>query len=536
MHCFWKKLNLFLEKFLESNIKKHILTSGGMMNTFRDNRVIFVGLKYSRSCIFFLVVFIFSVVFQNKALAQYEELPDRFESQVASSSDAWLDVYAFQPRKHYSGFKFYIPPGTISINFFFTSRSVAMQGSRIYLSSRIGGMPTATRAQFENSEDSLPNVHAIDRAALVSDLEPSVGYMAKRTQSSGDRVWIVSDVNRDGVLPDSYKNDGQWVYVNLLDKNGNNSVQILSVSGRIKVNPEIYNAWWESREFSSPEPDEPTFDFSISPSSEPHADLGESYTADVSFSHFDEAKDISISGGGGEYRIDGGSYTSESGTVQPEQRVTIRLMSSSDYSKTVRTTLTIGGIAKSYQVTTKPDPDNVVQTIYFNPPHEAGQPKNTWVESSEIEVVADASISVSGSGEYKINDASYTSEPGIVKIGDKVRVGLKSSTQDYTSVRTTLYIGSASGVFTVTTRPASSSGGGSGGGGIFPDICALWPSLPQCNGNVPGEPEPEPAPEPEKEVHMPIRQDGFNIREISSQGRNWPESLETILEFPDSWL
>lgn len=508
------------------------------MDTIREDRI-YKEFKYCWFCILFFVVFILSVVFPCKAMAQYEELPDRFESQVASSPNDWLDIYAFQPKKHYSGFKFYIPPGTTSINFFFTSTSIASRGSRIYLSSRIGGMPTATRAQFENLEDSLPNVSSIDSAALVRDLEPPMGYMAKRTQSSGDRVWIVGDVNSEGVLPDSYKESGQWIYVKLLDKNGNNSVRILSVSGRIKVNPEIYNTWRESREFSSPDPSEPAFDFSLSPSIETNAELGQSYTADVSFSSFDEAKDISISGDGGEYRINAGDYTNESGRVQPEQRVRVRLTSSSGYSQTVRTTLTIGSITKSYQVTTKPDPDNVVQIIYFNPPHEAGQPKNTWVESSEIEVVADASISIDGGGEYKINGSSYTSGTGTVKMGDRVRVRLKSSGQDHESLRTTLYIGSTSGVFTVTTRPAASGGGGDTGGGrgIFPDVCDVWPSLPQCNGEAPSEPDEsdDGSKEPAREVQVPTHLRDFIIQNISSQGRDWIESLEMIIELPENW-
>ena len=99
------------------------------------------------------------------------------------------------------------------------------------------------------------------------------------------------------------------------------------------------------------------------------------------------------------------------------------------------------------------NPYNVVQDIDFYPNHLAGVNINTWVESNEIGVVVDAPIGISAGGEYKINNASWTSENGEVKIGDKVRIRLKSSTHPYTSVRTTLYIGSSSGIFIVTTAP-----------------------------------------------------------------------------------
>jgi len=61
---------------------------------------------------------------------------------------------------------------------------------------------------------------------------------------------------------------------------------------------------------------------------------------------------ISITGGGGQYRIDGGPYTAAAGTVNPGQTVQVRLTSSGAYSTTVITTLTVGGIAASFSVTT----------------------------------------------------------------------------------------------------------------------------------------------------------------------------------------
>ncbi|MDD3302292.1 MAG: S-layer homology domain-containing protein [Candidatus Gracilibacteria bacterium] len=61
---------------------------------------------------------------------------------------------------------------------------------------------------------------------------------------------------------------------------------------------------------------------------------------------------------GGEYKIGTGSYTSSAGTVANGQTVTVRLTSSSSYSTLNTTTLTIGGVSSSFNVTTKSAPSS----------------------------------------------------------------------------------------------------------------------------------------------------------------------------------
>ncbi|WP_033092557.1 hypothetical protein [Colwellia psychrerythraea] len=59
---------------------------------------------------------------------------------------------------------------------------------------------------------------------------------------------------------------------------------------------------------------------------------------------------ISISGG--EYAIDGGDFSTASGTVTDQQSVTVRVQSSASYSTSSEVILTIGGISESFSVTT----------------------------------------------------------------------------------------------------------------------------------------------------------------------------------------
>lgn len=85
---------------------------------------------------------------------------------------------------------------------------------------------------------------------------------------------------------------------------------------------------------------------------------------------------------------------------------------------------------------------------------------STFVESNSVEIKginAATNISISG-GEYKINDASYTSSAGTVTSGQTITIKLTSSGTYATSVNATLTVGSVTGTFTATTidEPAQS--------------------------------------------------------------------------------
>ena len=68
--------------------------------------------------------------------------------------------------------------------------------------------------------------------------------------------------------------------------------------------------------------------------------------------------DISITGG--EFSIDGGSYGSTPSTVDKDQTVRVRQVSSSSYSTTTNATLTIGGVSDTFSVTTMAMPQYTI--------------------------------------------------------------------------------------------------------------------------------------------------------------------------------
>jgi hypothetical protein len=74
----------------------------------------------------------------------------------------------------------------------------------------------------------------------------------------------------------------------------------------------------------------------------------------ITVSGINAAAPISVSGG--TYAINGGSYTSASGTVNNGDTVTVQLTSSGNNATTTNATLTIGGVSGTFSVTTQAAP------------------------------------------------------------------------------------------------------------------------------------------------------------------------------------
>ena len=85
------------------------------------------------------------------------------------------------------------------------------------------------------------------------------------------------------------------------------------------------------------------------------AALNTAYTDSITVGGINAAAPISISGGGGTYSINGGSYRSSAGTVNNGDTVTVKLTSSGSHSIQTSATLTIGGVSDIFTVTTQSD-------------------------------------------------------------------------------------------------------------------------------------------------------------------------------------
>jgi hypothetical protein len=157
-----------------------------------------------------------------------------------------------------------------------------------------------------------------------------------------------------------------------------------------------------------------------------------------------------ISIAGGEYRLNGGAWTSAAGSVVNGDVVQVRLQSSALGLTEETAELTVGTLTVPFSVTTQaadtsPDPINFAAQIDV--------PLSTLVESNVVTITgidAPTPISVTD-GEYSINAGPWTSAAGTVVANDEVQVRQTSAATSDTTTNTFLEVGDQNATFSVTT-------------------------------------------------------------------------------------
>jgi uncharacterized protein with beta-barrel porin domain/predicted thioesterase len=183
----------------------------------------------------------------------------------------------------------------------------------------------------------------------------------------------------------------------------------------------------------------------------------------ITITGIDTSSPISILNG--EYSINGGAFTSASGTLPfaasaPAPTVQVRHTSAAALGANTVTTLTIGGVSGTFtstttSVDTTPDP--------FSFTTQTGVALATSVVSNTITITGintDVPISVVN-GEYSINNSPFTSTPSNLLLspggGPQIRVRHSSAATPGTNTVTTLTIGGVNGTFTSTTVGADTT-------------------------------------------------------------------------------
>lgn len=164
----------------------------------------------------------------------------------------------------------------------------------------------------------------------------------------------------------------------------------------------------------------------------------------------------SISVTGGEYRIEGGAYTTAPGIVSSGQSVQVRHVSANTFGTTTTTALTIGGVIGTFSSTTinadaTPDPFTLID--------QTGLATNTVAVSQAVTINGinvPTPIAVTG-GEYSINGGAFTAVPGNISNGNAVRVRITSASAANATTQATLTIGGISDTFSVTTGSGDST-------------------------------------------------------------------------------
>lgn len=133
--------------------------------------------------------------------------------------------------------------------------------------------------------------------------------------------------------------------------------------------------------------------FGFSPESD--ADFETLYTSNnVKVSEINDAAPVTISGG--EYAVNGGTYTTAPGTVVDGDTVSVRLTSAASGGTTTNATLNIGGVDAVYTVTTVQDLVSPVVELYF--PTQLG-----ITDKATLRVRGVASDDLSGVSYVKVN-------------------------------------------------------------------------------------------------------------------------------------
>ncbi len=119
---------------------------------------------------------------------------------------------------------------------------------------------------------------------------------------------------------------------------------------------------------------------------------------------------------GGQYSINGGVYTSATGTINNGDRVSVQLTSSGSYATTTNATLTIGGVSGAFSVTTT----EILFSGFFSPVDnlpivnsaKAGQAIPVkWRLTDANGVAISDPTSFRDLGSYMINCGSLTGDP-----------------------------------------------------------------------------------------------------------------------------
>ena len=179
----------------------------------------------------------------------------------------------------------------------------------------------------------------------------------------------------------------------------------------------------------------------------------------ITVAGINSATSISITGG--TYSINGGAYTSSSGTITNGQTVSVRHTSSSANGTITNTTLTIGGVSDTFSSTTvatadiNPDPFYFVDatsvslnTSYSDNTTITGLEPNYPITVYASGGTVDAATALGGfSGIYSSSKTVMTSSTGTILVSATV---VSASTTN-TTTTCTITIGNQSGTFSATT-------------------------------------------------------------------------------------
>jgi hypothetical protein len=162
----------------------------------------------------------------------------------------------------------------------------------------------------------------------------------------------------------------------------------------------------------------------------------------------------------GEYRINGGTYTSsgQAAAVNNGDTVQVRHTSASAPGATVETVLTIGGVQGKFRSTTAGTAGNDTDPNPFTFGTKTNQAADTQVASDAITLSgydAPAPVTAGSGTQYSLDcsGTNWTSAPGTLNVGQSICVRHTTASGSNALRKTSLKVGTVVGYFTTRTVP-----------------------------------------------------------------------------------
>jgi hypothetical protein len=164
----------------------------------------------------------------------------------------------------------------------------------------------------------------------------------------------------------------------------------------------------------------------------------------------------------------GSSWTSLPGTINQNDIIYFRGVSSFNFSTATSHQLTIGDTIASFTTTTLAQDTTPESFVNFS--SATNQAKDTVITSNSqtiTTITGNVNVSVSGTGspQVSINGGAFTASPGTISNNQTIQVRLTSASTDSTTRTATVTIGTVARTFDVTTSAAGGSGTDTGSGG-----------------------------------------------------------------------
>jgi dienelactone hydrolase len=176
----------------------------------------------------------------------------------------------------------------------------------------------------------------------------------------------------------------------------------------------------------------------------------------VTISGIDAPSPVSISTG--EYRINGGGWTSAAGSITNGQTVQVRHTSANAPGTTVESVLTIGGVQGKFRSTTAGTAGNDTDPDAFSFGSKTNQAPSTVVVSDAITLTgydAPAPVTAGSGTQYSLGctQDNWTSAPGTLAVGQSLCVRHTTASGSNALRKTSLKVGTVVGYFTTRTAP-----------------------------------------------------------------------------------